>query len=331
MKTSIAVLTIDKWFTSIFDLAALQKLRDLGWSGQLLGPEANVSNVIERLHESEIAITSWDSIKFDENILRSAPNLKLVCHAAGSVKPIVCDELWNRKILVTSGARAIAMGVGEHCLGLMLSAMKNCYKLNDCMKSNCNSEAARSRIVETYGIVVGVIGCGLTGRRFIDLLRAFDLDIVVYDPYLSEEDATQLKVRKVALNTLLSQSDVISLHAPRLESTRHLLNNENLKLIKDMAVIINTASGWLIDEDALVNELKKRPIIAALDVTYPEPPLADSELRQLPNVILTPHIAGVAANNRYRIGWDVISEIQRFINGGDLITSVKREELEQIA
>jgi phosphoglycerate dehydrogenase-like enzyme len=325
----ISVLAIDKWFTTCFDEEARARLSKLGWSGATLGDTVENGRICELIKNSDAAITSWDSPAFDADVLSHAPNLKLILHAAGSVKPLLCPEIWQRGIKVVSSASAIAIGVAEHSLGLMLSAMKNCYDLNYCMKNNLPLK--RERIVELYKTTIGVVGCGRAGRHMIKLLKAFDVKILACDPFLSERDAKTLGVEKVELNELMSRGKVIALHAPQLPETKHMINKDNLKLLDDNAIIVNTARGWLIDEAALVEELKRRPIIAALDVTNPEPPAADSELRKLPNIILTPHIAGVAASNRFRIGELVVDEIERFANGKKLQHSVTEDELARLA
>jgi phosphoglycerate dehydrogenase-like enzyme len=330
-RGDIAVLAVDKFFLSSFDENDRRTLKELGWDGTLFGDTASPEKIVHLISECKVAITSWESLQFNGHLLSQAPNMRLICHAAGSIRPIVCPEIWQKKIKVTSASAAIAKGVGEHSLGLMLSAMKNCYALDRGMKNNLPLDKDRARILETYGITVGVVGCGLTGRHFIRLLQMFDVSVLVSDPFLSDSEAKTLGVTKTELNDLMAKSDVVALHAPRIDSTRHLLNKDNLTLLKDHAIIVNTASGWLIDEDALVAELKKRPIIAALDVTFPEPPSPDSELRKLPNVILTPHIAGVAANNRYRIGHLVVEEIKRFIENKPQLYPISETDLARIA
>ena len=332
-RRKISVLALDKWFLTCFDEKARAELIELGWSGNLVGDCPSREIILKSLKDCSVAITSWDSLPFDREMLSVAQDLKLICHAAGSIKAITIPQLWKKEIIVTSAAPAIAIGVGEHSFGLMLSAMKNSYALNNSMKNNDEElDLHRRRIVETYGIKAGVVGCGLTGRHFIKLLGVLELsEVLVYDPILPDSQAEELGVKKACLDELMSQCDVVALHAPKLPETRNMINSGNLKLLRDNAILVNTASGWLIDEDALIDELKKRPIIAALDVTLQEPPSPDSELRKLQNVILTPHIAGVSANNRFRIGHLVIEEIKRFINGRKQIYQVKQEQLNYIA
>ena len=332
VNNQIAVLAPDKYFFSSFNEKARAELVELGWSGKTFGDVPTLEKAKEQIVGAQVAITSWDSIQFNSDMLAVAPDLKLICHAAGSVKPIVCPEVWQRSIRVTSAAAAIAIGVGEHSLGLLLSAMKNCYAINAALKTNQLVDKEKARIVEMYGIKVGVIGCGLTGRHFIKLLGNFDIDeIAVYDPFVGADDIGKMGCRKVDLDELMSICHVVVIHAPRLPETRHIINKNNLRLLKDNAIIVNTGSGWLIDEDALIAELKNRPIIAALDVTFPEPPAVDSELRKLPNVILTGHIAGVAANNRWRIGNLVVREIKNLFSGKQQLYPVTEELLARIA
>ena len=132
--TKIALLIPDPILDRCFSPADQQTLQSLGWSGTRIGPEAARPRVRELIRAARIAVTGWSSLPLDAELLEPAPDLALLCHAAGSVKAFVCPEIWARNVTVTSAAAALAVGVGEHCLGLMLSAMKNCYDLNQKMK-----------------------------------------------------------------------------------------------------------------------------------------------------------------------------------------------------
>lgn len=285
------------------------------------------------LADADGCITSWDSPQLTQEILEAAPNLKVVVHAAGSVKPVVSDYLWERGIRVSSCAPAIGIGVAEHALGLMLSAMKQSYRLNDIIHTGGWRPADEvARIRELYGAVIGVVGAGYVGRQMIKLLQAFDVEVLVFDPFISEERASALGARKVEnLDDLMRAVDVLTLHAPSLPETRHMINSKNLPLMKDGSLLVNTARGSLIDEAALYDELKGGRIYACLDVTDPEPPLEDNPLRTLSNVVLTPHIAGTTANNMARIGKFAVDELERFFQGKPLEYEVRRESLVTIA
>ena len=127
-----------------------------------------------------------------------------------------------------------------------------------------------------------------------------------------------MAVKKVELDELISTADIVSLHAPNIPETHHMINAANLKLMKDGAIFINTARGQLVEQQSLISELKTGRIFAAIDVTDPEPPSQDSELRTLPNVVLTPHIAGSIGSNAYRQGDLILEEIKRCSAGEPL-------------
>jgi phosphoglycerate dehydrogenase-like enzyme len=165
----------------------------------------------------------------------------------------------------------------------------------------------------------------------IRLLKQFDVRILVHDPYLSDEAVSELGAEKVELDELLKQSDVVSIHAPSIPETTHLLNERTLRLMKDDAILINTARGSLIDEDALVAELRQGRLWACLDVTDPEPPAPDHPFRSLPNVTLIPHIAGAVNNGLYRIGSYITRELELFAKGERLQGEVDLSALHRLA
>jgi len=189
-----------------------------------------------------------------------------------------------------------------------------------------------SVITELFDITVGVVGCGFAGSHYIELLQAFGVNVLAYDPLLDEAAIAAMGAKKADLDTLLAESDVVSLHAPALDSTRHMINGRALSLMKDRAILINTARGALVDEEALAQALRGGKLkYACLDVTDPEPPAADSPLRGIPNCIMTPHLAGLANNGKLKIGAHVADEIGRFLTGGALVSEITQAMLATIA
>jgi len=153
---------------------------------------------------------------------------------------------------------------------------------------------------------------------------------LLYDPYVSGEEARRLGATKVELDELLRRADIVSVHAPSLPETRHMLNARTLALMKDEAILINTARGALIDEVALVAELSKGRFFAFLDVTDPEPPAPDHPFRRLENVVLTPHLAGIVEDATW-LGEMEVEELRRFFSGEPPLHRVTREMLARIA
>lgn len=288
------------------------------------------SKVKELLKDADIAVTSWGCPTFDRDILDAAPALKLVLHAAGSIKGIVSPELWAKGIRVSGAAEALGMGVAETALGLTIASLKNMWNLSRNTRDGEWSKD-RDKVKDIYGVKVGVIGGGFAGKHYIHLMRNFNVDILLYDPFITAEDAKNLGSKKVELEELLELSDVISIHAPSIPATDKMINKERLSIMKDDAILINTARGTIIDEAALLEELKKGRLFACLDVTNPEPPAEDHPFRKLPNVILTPHIAGAVNNGLHRVGSYIAEDFASYLEGKKLRGEVLAEKLNVIA
>lgn len=292
---------------------------------------SDMSYVVDFVKGATIIVTSWDSPKIDVEILNVCPNLKAVIHGAGSVKPVISDEFIARKIRITNSAVAIGEGVAESALGFAISACKGFYQLNRDTHNGLWQDNIKTTVKDFYDLTVGVISGGYVGRHMVKLLKNFHLDVLLYDPILTEEQIAEIGAKKVSLEDLLKQSDVISIHAPAIPQTENMLNKDNLPLIKDGAILINTARGTIINEQDLIEELKKNRFFACIDVTNPEPPTKDNELRNLDNVVLTPHIAGTATNGLKRVALHVCEEIDRLTKGEKMRTEVNLDNLSKLA
>jgi phosphoglycerate dehydrogenase-like enzyme len=185
--------------------------------------------------------------------------------------------------------------------------------------------------IGNYRRTVGIVGASHIGRRVIGLLAPFDVAVLLYDPHVQPDDEICRRAPLVGLEELLAGSDVVSLHAPSLPSTRHMIGDRQLRAMRDGATFINTARGALVDEAALIAELATGRISAVIDVTDPEIPPPDSPLFTLPNVFLTPHIAGAIGTERSRLGDLAVDEIERFIAGRPLQHQVQPSLLRQLA
>lgn len=285
------------------------------------------------LADTEVLFTFWGCPPVDAGVLAAAPRLRAVVHAAGSVKNLVSEACWQRGVVVSSAAWANALPVAEYTVAAVLMSNKALLRSRDDFRRLRAWDDWHQRYADVgnYRRTVGVIGASRIGRRVIELLRPFDLDVIVSDPYLSEEEARTLGVRVVTLDELCVQSDVVSIHAPSLPETFHLIDRSRLALMRDGATLINTARGALLDADALVDELASGRLNAVIDVTDPEPLPADSPLYDLPNVLLTPHIAGSVGGELHRMADSAIAELARFARGLPFAHPVLREELDRTA
>jgi phosphoglycerate dehydrogenase-like enzyme len=286
------------------------------------------------LGETEILTTSWGSPHIDAAVLAQAPHLKLLAHAAGTVKGLIEDSLFDKNILVSHAAQANALPVAEFTLAAIIFAGKQVFRFRDVYVADRHrgrTQPMQSEATGNYGRTVGIIGASRIGRRVIELLAPFDYKILLCDPMVDEAEARRLGAEKTELDALMARSDIVSLHAPSLPETRHMIGARNLSLMKRGATFINTARGALVDEAALLATLKTGRIDAIIDVTDPEIPEASSAFYDLPNVFLTPHIAGAIGLERTRLGEMAVEEVIRFVESKPLLYEIRRDDLARMA
>ena len=273
----------------------------------------------------DVVIGGWDMPVFTPRILDAAKKLKYIGHAAGSVKHyIINEDVFDRGITVSNAAMGIAKYVAEGALALILAALKDLYGINYTMKVDKADPSGAMYTDSLYNKKVGLIGFGMVGRAMPPLLAPFDTEISVYDPYLSADAAKACGVIKKELNDLLADSDIISLHAPNTPETKNMLNLNNLCMIKPGALLVNTARAAIVDELALLGELKKDRFKAALDVFWKEPLPKDHELRRMPGVLITPHNVAYAARQRAEQVEIVINDIKLFLDGKKPIYNIDK-------
>ncbi|WP_370136262.1 hydroxyacid dehydrogenase [Streptacidiphilus sp. EB103A] len=284
----------------------------------------------DALAKAEILITSWGCPPIDQQVLDAAPRLRAVLHAAGTVRDLITPPCWDRGLLVSTAAAANAVPVAEYTLAAVLLSGKNAFALRDAL-GHGRSDPHADRTLGNYRRRIGVIGASRVGRRLLELLRPLDLLATLADPYVDPAEAAELGATLQPLDELLRGSDIVSLHAPDLPQTHRMLDRRRLALIPDGATLINTSRGALIDPGALIDELVSGRLNAVLDVTEPEPLPADSPLHRLPNVILTPHIAGSLGNELERLGNAVVEEAERLVEGRSLEQPVLHTDLDRVA
>lgn len=265
------------------------------------------------LADAELIVTSWGSPLLTEELLREAPRLRYIAHAAGTLKRRVPDNvLESGRVRLFSAAPRIARSVGEYCLAALLHLLWRFPQMDAQVRSGLWKNGALGR--ELRGQTVGIVSASSTARAFIDLLQPFGVHIRVYDPFLSPVAAEQLGVVSVSLEDVM-QCPIISVHAPSLPETKGLLTAELLRLIPDGAIFINSSRGAVLDEAALTAELATGRFVAALDVLQQEPPQPDHPLFGLGHVLLTPHIAGMTVEGCLSLMEEVLQDVLRAERG----------------
>jgi len=277
--------------------------------------------------ETEFVLGTWGTPRFDAELLGQLPNLRGVFYGAGTIRSFVTDELWEREIPVVSAAYANAVPVVDYAVSVILLALKRFFLSEREFRSRRTRESQMSLVPGNYNTVVSLISFGQVARLLAPRLQEFGMTVLVYDPFLAAEEAEAAGVCKVELGEAFARGDVVSLHTPKLPETLGLIGAEHFRLLKLEATFVNTSRGAVVREDELIEFLRARPDVQAiLDVTDPEPPEPDSPLYELPNVVLTPHIAGSLGRECERMGHLVTDELGRFLNGEALQHAVTREQ-----
>lgn len=282
----------------------------------------------ELLPGAEAVITSWGTPVLTPELLEAADSLRIVGHAAGSVKKLMPAAGYERGIVVLSGAAVIADAVAEFTLWAMLSGQRNLLRYGALMKQERGWKTPNEDFGHClYGKRVGIVSASMVGRRVIKLLAPFGCDIAVYDPYLSDAESREMGVRRVALEPLFAESDIVSIHAPSTPETKQMIGAAHFQAMRDGALLINTARTWVIDAAALLAELRRGRIRAFLDVFDQEPLPPDDPLRDLDNVFLTPHISGHTIETRLRLVEAIAEDMARFFAGEPPRLAVPPERL----
>lgn len=285
-----------------------------------------------RLRTVHTLITGWGCPWIGPEELARMPALRAIHHAAGTVKEHLDPEVWHRGIRVTTAAAANAIPVAEYTLAMILLEGKGVAAAAAAHRRDPAGDLTpQFERIGNHRRRIGVLGASKIGRRVIALLRGFDVDVAVSDPYLRDDDPIREHARVVELDELFASSDIVSIHAPLLPETVGLVSRRLLGLMPDGATLINTARGPIVDHAALVDEIRAERLRAVLDVTDPEPLPAGHVLLESPSVIVTPHIAGALGNELRRLGESVVGEAQRAARGEDAVHAVSLGELAAMA
>lgn len=285
------------------------------------------------LADTEVLVTGWGCPPIHAGVLAAAPALRAVVHTAGTVRGHVTEACWDRGIQVSSAAAANALPVAEYTVAMiLLSGKRVLERARDYRATRARDVwLATPPDVGNYRRTVGILSASLIGRRVIELLRPYDLRILLHDPYVTDAEAAALGAHPVALSALFAGSDVVSVHTPLLPATTGLVSRELLTSMRPDAVLVNTSRGAVVDQEALTDVLRAERIRAVLDVTDPDPLPADHPLWDCDNALLTPHLAGSQGNELRRLADLAVGEVARWAAGDGFAHPVRRERLAFLA
>ena len=267
----------------------------------------------------------------DDEFLRAVPNLRAVFYAGGSVRNFVTEAFWRREVALTTAQSINAIPVSEFTVAAITLGLKRVWHYARLTAATRTFPAARP-LPGTLRSTVGLVSYGVIAQLVRQRLKSLDVKVLVYDPYLTTKQANVDGMQKVSLEELFAQSDAVSIHTPNLMETRQMIKGHHLETMRPGAFFLNTARGEVIDEPAMIAVLQQRPDLQVmLDVTDPEPPINLSPLYDLPNVVLTPHIAGSIGAECERMGQAMVDEFIRFKAGDELRWAISAEDSLRIA
>lgn len=288
---------------------------------EFVGPPQTRESLADNRHllgEIEVLLSGWGSPRVDEEFLASAPKLKAIFYAAGGIGVWATEAIWKRGITVSTASAANAIPVAEYALGTILLGLKRVFPTAARMRAT-RARPDNVGLPGNYRRTVGLVSFGMIAQALRSMLRQHDLDVVVHDPFLTAESAAAWGVERVSLAELFRRSHAVSLHAPLIPQTVGMITGDLLTSMPSNAIFINTARGPIVRHGELTDVARKRPDLSfVLDVTDPEPLPPESPLYDLPNVLLTSHLAGSVEQECHRLGQAMIDELRRYISGQPL-------------
>ena len=272
-------------------------------------------------------IVCHGSPRIGPRILDAAPRLRLIGELEGDrfAARIDVEAAQAHGVRVVDTTNGSSYGVAEWALAMTLNATRNAGELFRAMSAGDWRAEPGSCAFERFELTgkrVGLIGLGIIGRRFVQLLEPFHCSIAAHDPYVAKEVADVLGVQLTSLEHVLADSDVIVCMAPLTPGTRRMIGERELELIKPGSALVNVSRGPIFDPDATIARLRRGDITGAFDVWDPEPIPRDSAIRNLPNVLLTPHIASQTRDGHGRFFKLMVDELDRFFHGHETLYDV---------
>ena len=326
MKSSLFLLDLN-FISQVYSKDTILEIKKLTNLLSEPFPVKKYHNYLDVLKETEIVFSGWGGPTFNKELLDLMPKLEVVFYAAGSIKKIVSDDFFNRQIKITTANQVNALPVAQFTVACIVFGLKKAHQYQlEIKKMQVYPNPSQLVNLGVYEKTIGLVSFGAISKEVVKLLKNYKINIQVYDPFLTKAEADFYQVKKVELNNLFESSDVVSIHTPLLQETRHLIKKEHLLTLKEGAVFINTARGAIIDELALIEVFSKRKdLFAYLDVVDPEPPVINSQLYSLENVFLTPHLAGSLGSEISQMGDFMLEELKLYLNNQPLKAEVNKE------
>ena len=277
--------------------------------------------LIELAADAEILFTGWSTAFLEKKDVERLPKLRMIAHTGGTVGNLIAQDVYETGVAVLSGNDVYAQSVAEGCLCYILSSLRRIEHYSGVMRTG----GWREDNFQNRGLIgkkVGIVGFGTISKHFLELIRWFRCEILIYSSHLSDEEAAKYGGKTASLEEIFSKCDVVSFHTAVTSKTTGMITRELLERLKADALLVNTSRGSIIDENALFDLLIKGRFYAALDVYAEEPPRPDNPIRQCERAFLMPHMGGPTIDMREVVVQELCKDIVRFQNGEALMYEI---------
>ncbi|MBI2822894.1 MAG: phosphoglycerate dehydrogenase [Acidobacteria bacterium] len=308
-------------------------LRSAGFASEFR-PEITRAQLLDCVGDFDVLLVR-SKTQVDAPLLERAAKLRVVGRAGAGVDNIDLSVATRRGVLVMNTPGGNSISAAEHALALILALARRIPQADASMKQG-QWEKKKFEGTELLGKVLGLLGLGKIGSEVARRGRVFGMEVIAYDPYISEKFARELEVRLLSLEEVLARADFLSLHLPLGEATERLINDQTLAQMKDGVRLINCARGGLVDEEALLRALESGKVAAAALDVFQQEPSPHRRLVEHPNVIATPHIAGSTQEAQEKVGFEIAQQVVDYLRDGVVrnavnFASISSREFEQIA
>lgn len=300
---------------TFFTPRALAELSQLGEVSQnSYGREFTEEELVREAQDADVILCGWGTMMYTGELFRKLPNLKILAYTGGSMATVVSDDAMTGNVQVLTGNYIFAKSVAEACLTYSLCALREIETYMKLMRSGgWRGDTWENRGL--FGKKVGIVGFGEIAKNFVKLLAPFDVEILVNSGHMTDIDAEAYGVKKASRETIFSECDIVSIHLAMNEKNKGCIDRSLLERLKPDSVLLNTARGGVIDEEAMTELLEQNRFFAALDVYESEPLPADNKLRSLPNTVLLPHMGGPTIDMREYIVRSFVKDFALFLEG----------------
>jgi len=276
--------------------------------------------LIDRIQKQDIGILITEAEYVTRDVFEKATKLRFLGNTRGSVTQVDIEAATEHGVPVVNTPARNAIAVAEMAVGLMLALVRHIPAAHQMTSSGGWVDPIAAHILlrgtELSGKTIGIVGFGAIGREVAKFVRPFATSILVYDPYVDPDKIKGAGAKPLELDELMKQSDLITIHCSTIPESIGLISAQRISLMKPTAYLINAASTYIIDNEAIIQALKKKRIAgAAFDVYETWPVQPDSPFLKLDNVVLTPHIAGATAESIVRHSQLIVDDIERFLRG----------------